>query len=174
MPSSFVVRVDVAFLATSTTLTVAPGTAAPLGSMTRPVILPRNSCAPADASRNAKTKTVAAPASNRRLITVNLGFIFSSPLWGGRGTLWLAPRKLRDRRITAANQELKHSHLPAFARLVRPIRYLLTTIYETLFCRDLQPLARKAQHHNNKSGDQNQAKGWLFLQNSDSNKSSLT
>jgi hypothetical protein len=122
------------FRATSIILTLAPGTAAPFGSTTRPLILPRSSWAPADASRNVNTKIVAAIASNTCLIGVTLNFIFPSPLFGlpavcgsysSARQFSLAPRKLTEcNQIISVNQKnLKTEELDCavLKRLVRPI-----------------------------------------------------
>src|ERR1043166_930199 len=73
MPSSLVVKVVVAFLATSTTLTVAPGTAAPFGSATLPLILPRSSWACIDRGTTKRKQNAASaqPASKLALLLNN-------------------------------------------------------------------------------------------------------
>jgi hypothetical protein len=63
-----VVNVDVVALATSVTLTVAPGMTAPLESLTLPVILPRSSCAIAGTSKHIASTT---PDNKRDLFIVS-------------------------------------------------------------------------------------------------------
>src|SRR5215831_744845 len=71
-------RVEVVALATSVTLTVAPGITAPLESVTLPVIFPRNSWACAIAGTSKHIAASAKPAISCNFFVVS--FIFCRPL----------------------------------------------------------------------------------------------
>jgi hypothetical protein len=72
------------FVSLFLTVTVAPATAAPLGSVTEPDIVPRNSCADAEvaAAISKKVKTMIPDRKSE------LTFIFSSCLFWSPFCLW--------------------------------------------------------------------------------------